>query len=259
MHVVRRLGRAPQGELAVGRPVGDRGVLLHRQVGAPLEEEQVLAHQVGCREAFRHVAELQVDELVEVAAVAVVVDARLGVRDRVRGVGDGAERLVGHVDQIERRGRGLFAHRRDGGDGIAHEAHLVGRQRVLVLAHGEDAEGDRQVLPGEHGLHAREGLGSRRIDAGDQGVGVGTAEQLGVQHAGEEQVVGESRSAGDLGGRVDLAERFADDSKLPVGPPGRRQLLNRRLLTGRHTGSPVPASRPRPACEPQLIPPPRRS
>src|SRR2546427_7960778 len=35
--------------------------------------------------------------------------------------------LVRHVDQIERRARGLLAHRRDGGDRIAHEAHLVGR------------------------------------------------------------------------------------------------------------------------------------
>src|SRR3989475_12950757 len=90
-------------------------------------------------------------------------------------------------------------------------------------------------------------------------LGVGAPEQLGVQHAGQEQVVGELGHAGDLGRRVDLAERVADDSKRRTGPPDRRRFFDRRLLTGAHTRSPAPARPAPPACAPPPIPRPRRS
>src|SRR5437773_11111789 len=75
-----------------------------------------------------------------------------------------------------------------------------------------------------------------------------TAEQPGVQHARQEQVVGESRNAGDFGGRVDLADRLPDHAK-----------GGRLLSTGTHTGSPAPARPAPPACAPPPVPPPRRS
>ena len=261
VHVVRRLGRAPQSELAVGegRPVGHRRVLLHRQMRAALEEQEIFAYQIGGREPLVHVAELEVDELVEVAAVAVVVDARLRVRNGMLGVRDGRQRLVRHVDQLERGGRDVLAHRGHARHGVTHEPHLVDRQGVLVLAHRQDAERDRQVPSGQHGFHARERPGFRWVDAGDPGVGMGTAEQFGVQHARKEQVVGEPRGTGDLGRRVDLADRFADDSKRCTGPPDRRRFFDRRLFTGAHTWSRGPARPAPPACEPQPIPRPRRS
>ena len=170
VHVMRRLGAAPQRELAVGGPLRHGRVLLHRQVGVALVEEQVLAHQVSPREARLHVAELEVNELVEVAAVAVVVDAGLGVGDGVLGVGDGAQRLVLDGHEVERRSRDVFVHGRHGRDRIADEPDLVRRERVLVLAHREDAEGDREVFPGQHGFHPGEPRGLRRVDADDLGV-----------------------------------------------------------------------------------------
>ena len=250
VHIVRRLGRAPERELAVGqgRPVGHRRVLLHRQMRAALEEEQVLAHQIRRGEPLVHVAELEVDEFVDVAAVAVVVDAGLGVRHRILSVRDRAQRLVGHVDQVERGGRDFLTHRGDACHRVAHEAHLVARQGMLILAHGQNPEGDRQVSTRQHSLHTRQGLGSRGINTRDAGVGMGTAEQLGVQHAGEEEVVGESRHAGDFGGRVHFADRRADHAQ-----------GGGRALTASHTGSPVPASHPRPADGPRPALRPRRS
>ena len=210
MHVVGRLRRAPKGDLPVrgGRPVRDGGVLLHRQVRAPVEEEEVLAHQVRVGEPGLDVAELQVDQLLQVALVAVLVDAGLGVRHGVFSIGDGAEPLVLDGDQIQCRCGGLLTRRRDGRDRIAYEAHLVERQRVLVLAHGEDAKGDRQVFPREHRFHTREGRRLRHVDADDAGVRVRAAEQLRVQHPGQEKIVCELRDPGDLGGRIDLAVGF---------------------------------------------------
>src|SRR5256886_2184253 len=95
----------------------------------------------------------------QVAAVAVVMDARLGMRDRVLGVRYRPQRFVPYLDEIERGRRDLLAHGGDARHGVADEPHLVDRQRVLVLAHGQNAERDREVPPREHGLHTGERLG----------------------------------------------------------------------------------------------------
>ena len=239
MHIVRCLGGAPQRELSIGRrgPVGHRRVLLHGQVGVPHEEEQVLAYEIGLRQASVDVAEFEMDELVDVPGIRIVVDRRLGMLDGVERVGEGPQHLVLDGDQVERLGGRFFAGGRDRRHGVAHEARFVERQGVLVLAHGEDAERDRQVLPDEHRFDAGESGGFGRVDRDDASVGVGAAEQLREEHPGQEQVVGEPGNARDFRGRVHLA----------VGLP--HYLEPCRLLTGRHTGSPVPASRPRPASE----------
>ncbi len=243
--VVGRLGGAPQRELPVRRPVGHGRVLFHREVRAALEEERVLAHQVGVPERLLHVAELEVDQLVQVPLVTVVVDAGFGVGEGVLGIGDRAQRLVANGDAGERGGGRLLGGRGDGRHGIAHETDLVERQRMLVLAHRENAKGDGQILAGEHPLHAREPGCGRGVDGDDASVGVGTAEQFGVQHAGQEQIVGEPRRAGDFRRRIDLPERFPDHAK--------------GALTGCHTSSPVPARPARRACGPPPAQRPRRS
>ena len=245
--VVWCLRRAPQRDLAVGRPVGQRGVLLHRQVRVAFEEEEVLAHDVRRGEALFHVAELEVDELVEVTRVAVVVDARLGVGERVHRRADFGQQLVLDVDQVERRRRGLLGGRGDRGHGIADEAHLVHAQGVLVLADGEDPERDREVLPGEHRLHTVEALGSGRVDPEDTGVWMRAAQQPGVEHAGQGEVVGEFGRARDLGDGVHLAVRLSYDAE------------TRALLIPGHTATPGARSRPLRACGPPPARRPRRS
>ena len=60
-------------------------MLLHGQVGAAFKKEQIFPHHVALGDAGVGVAEFEVDELVEVAGVAVVVDARLGMSDCVLG------------------------------------------------------------------------------------------------------------------------------------------------------------------------------
>ncbi len=151
-------------------------MLLHREVRAALEEKGVFAHQVGVSKPLLHVAELEVNQLVQVPQVAVLVDAGLGVGERVHGVGDGAQRLVLDGDAAERGGGCLLAGRRHGRHGIAHEPHLVEGKRVLVLTDREDSKRDGEVLAGEHGLHARERGGLRRVDRDDAGVGMRAAQ-----------------------------------------------------------------------------------
>ena len=76
MNVVRSLRRTPKRQLFIGIEVGNRRMLLHRQVRVAFVEESVFANQIGFRKTFFNVAELKRDFLVNIAAVAVFVNAR---------------------------------------------------------------------------------------------------------------------------------------------------------------------------------------
>ncbi len=210
--VVGRLGRGPERELAVGAPLGQRRVLLHRQVRVALEVEDVLADEVGRRERRLHVAELERHRLVHVRPVAVLVDAHLRVLQRILDGHEGAQRLVLHLDQLGRALGRLLVHRGHRRDRVADHAHLLHAERFLVLRHRQDAElHARQVVPGDHRVDAGQRAGARRVDALDERVRMRAAQQLAVGHPRHHHVVGELGLADDLGPRVDLGQRLADD------------------------------------------------
>ena len=102
VHVVRRLRARPQHELAVRILRRDGRVLLDRQVRVALIEERVLEDAIRVGERLLDVAEAERHGLVDVAAIAVLVNPRLVVREAVVGIAERAQRLVLDVDQIER-------------------------------------------------------------------------------------------------------------------------------------------------------------
>ena len=212
MDVVGRLRRRPHRELAVRAEVGDRGVLLEREMRRPLVEEEVVVDAVGDGESLLGVAELHRDELVEVAAIAVVVDPRLGTRDRVVDRAERRQGLVLHLDGFKGVEGGVLVDRRHGRDGIPDVADPVGGERVLVLRDRQDPEGDRQIAAGCHRDHTGRRESLRRVDTDEPRVGDRRAEQLAVEHPRQEQVVGELRLPRHLRGRVDLRIRPADDA-----------------------------------------------
>ena len=71
------------------------------------------------------------------------------------------------------------------------------------------------------------------VDRLDAGVGVGAAEHLGVQHAGELHVVGVDGLAGDLAGALDAGDGLADVAVLALGSSSRvlRLLCHRSYLS----------------------------
>ena len=87
--------------------------------------------------------------------VSVLVDARLLVREAVFRRRKRAERLVLHVDQVERFERRQLVSRNHRRDRVAHETHFVGREGVLVLADWQDAVRNRKVGAGENEMNAR--------------------------------------------------------------------------------------------------------
>ena len=92
MHVVRRLRARPERQLAVLIDGADRGMLLDRQVRVALEEEGVVEDLVGAGQRLVDVTELEVGPLVDVALFAVVVDAGLGMTQRLFRRGDRGQR-----------------------------------------------------------------------------------------------------------------------------------------------------------------------
>src|SRR5439155_11506210 len=121
----------PERELAFAVDGGDGSMLLDRQVRVALVEKNVLEHVVRFGERLVHVAELESLKAVDVALLAVALDARLGSRERLLGIGDGLERLVPDVDEIERLERGLLVAGDDGDDWVADVAHALGGERVF--------------------------------------------------------------------------------------------------------------------------------
>ena len=97
--------------------------------------------------------------------VAVVVDARLGMREAVLGRRERAERLVLDVDQVDapRSAVGLVARDRPPRPGSPTKRTLSRHERVLVLADRQDAVGDREVVAGEHQVHAVDRCGARDV------------------------------------------------------------------------------------------------
>ena len=122
-----------------------------------------------------------------------------------------SRRFVLDVDQIERFERSQLVACDDGSDRIADEANAIDGERVLVLAHGEDAVRNREVAAVQDEEHARVGARARRVDADNARVRRRGSQELTVHHARQHDVVGELRLTGRLRAAVDAAAGFADD------------------------------------------------
>ena len=217
MQIVRILRARPKRELAVAVARGERGVLLHRHMGVALEEEHVLEYVVRLRQRLLDIAELERLVAMDVARLAIVVNARLRMRQSFLGRGNRRQRLIFHFDQFQRLGCRLFVFRDHCRHRIADIAHALGRERVLVLRHRHDAVGNGKIAPGQHQLHARMAFSARDVDRFDSSVRMRRAQQLRVEHARQREVVGVAQLARHLGAAVDAAPRMPDDIEFLPG------------------------------------------
>ena len=210
MNVVRCLGCAPQRELVVGVVITNRCVLLHRQVCITFIEESIFANQISLSESFVGFTEFQRDFFMNVAAVAVFMNARLIYTDAFFNRRDCLQGFVIDLNQIHRVEGDVFINGGDRRYRIANEAHLVDAKSVFILTDGKNAVGNWQVLAGEHCQHTGQRQSFREIDAFDQGVWQVATENSAIEHARQKDVVGKLRLAGALGAGIDLAKGLAD-------------------------------------------------
>ena len=191
-----------------------------------LEEEDVLPNVVRARQSTIDVAKLERDELVDVVGAAVILDA-LVLRRRQRGLDrhHRFEALVCDHDRVTRGGRDLLLGRGDRRDRVADVAHFLVLEGALVLRHRQDAELDRQVRAGDHGLDAGDPARGGSIDREDARVGMRAAKDLAVERTGQQHVVGVDGATGHLGRSVNLGQRLPNDAQahLPTMWGGRRR------------------------------------
>ena len=189
--------------------VGFHGVVTHHG-----EMEDVLEDLVRLREAPLHVAQLDVFvvadvrvlpgvrevDVVEVAGAGrALVQHRRAVGQRLIEGGDVGKLLVFDADE----GNGLLGRQPVPG---GHRGH--GLAHVARPFHGQDGTVPQtvavvgvhvpEVVPGEHGHDPRDSQGRACVDGKDARVGIGAAQDPGIQHARNVQVPRELRFAGDL-------------------------------------------------------------
>jgi hypothetical protein len=135
-------------------------------------------------------------------------DGRI-LRHRFKGVQDRGKRLVVHINQLHGVSGLTGALGRHNGYRLPYITHFVPGQRRLLrgiqLIHGalsrhgpgryvlEDAG---YILSGQYGHHARQVAGWRRIHRPDPGMGVGAAQDGGVEQVGQLDVIYEGTIAG---------------------------------------------------------------
>jgi len=213
VEIVWGLRAGPDGQFSVGVFDGYGGVLLDREMGAALVEENVFEDFVGFGEGFFNVAEFEGDAFVDVAFFAVIVDARFGSGESFFGIGDSGQDFVVDVDEVESLEGGELLAGDDGGDRIADVADVIDAEGLFVLTDGKDSVFDGEIFAGENQIDAGMGEGAGGADLSNARVGMRGAQEFAVGHAGEKNVVGKTSLASDFGASIDAAARDADDAK----------------------------------------------
>ena len=191
------LGGTPDTHVSVGGVVaGNEATGLHRvgrvAVGAEFFPPRVL----GLAEGRLDVADIYLGGTGEIAAVGRVHDHR--IRQRFGDIRYRRHWLIVDLDEVNGvlgQVAALGDHDRDRLAGVAHGVGGQGRLQVVVQSrqrehpHGDGLGKVGHVGVGEHGFDAIEGQGRRCVDAQHPGVGVGTAQDGGVQHPRQTDVV----------------------------------------------------------------------
>ena len=197
-HEVRRLSGHPKIELLAGRvPTRHRRVRLQAHMGGGLVVVVAADGDLGLGARRAGVA-VAANRLHGEVPDGVVVHGRgLAGPGGLSGHRAGP-RLVDDVDQIE-RGRGLGRGAgRHCGHLLTDEPDPASRQREPVAERLTQVQVGAvcDVVGGDHRGHSAEGLGPGRVDAADVGVGVGAAQDAGLEHSGQHHVGGVDGRAG---------------------------------------------------------------
>ena len=189
-------GLGARGELepAIGRPLRERGVRLHRRVLGPGGAERLLDDHVGIREGALGITVEEPEAVADVRPGQWPHTDRHGVAGRAaalrmeerRPLGNGRERVedggqlrVAHAERARGGARSSRRRRRHRRDDVAHEARRV-REHVLVLQLAAVASEVHGVLRKQR---HRAGRQRRRVDGQHTCVGVRRAHEGRVPHA----------------------------------------------------------------------------
>ena len=237
---VGRLRGGVDGQLpAGGVDLGHDAPRLHGLIGVPVLVEGLDDDAVGVGEGGVDVAPRLAGPVMDVGLRLRPHDGPVGVEGLLDG-GDRRERPVLDLDQLAgvlRHPAGVGHH---DGHRIADVTDPVDGQRpergVVDAGQGQGPEerigAARQVGAGQDQMHAGEGPGGVEVDGADLGVGGGAAEEGGVEHAGDRDVVDVAAGAGQEPLVLDAPDPGSDeapgDGFTHGGPPPVRRRGGRR-------------------------------
>jgi len=119
--------------------------------------------------------------------------------------------LVFHFNEGQRFLGNLLADSRHRCHFVAHIAHLLGGQELLVAGVAEHAPLDAGRVPaGDDGLDPGQPFSLAGVNAHDAGVGIRAAQDPGAQHPGQHQIGGEFGLPGRFGRRINARHSGAD-------------------------------------------------
>jgi len=155
----------------------------------------------------------------QIARLRVVNEIRLRLH-RLFGIEVRGQDFILDVDEFERLLGDRFRNGNHAGYVVAHVAHLVERQRIFVVAHGQNAVRIRCILSHRNRNDPFALLRSARVYALYASVRIRRMQNLADQHAGQAEVVGVLARAGGFPGRVDHRGGLADNGEIahPVIP-----------------------------------------
>ena len=201
----------------VGR--GQDGARLHRHAAQPLADHPLLDHAMGLGEGRVGVARLDRSCVLDVLR-RVVVELGRAVGHGGERVGDRGQRLPVDDHRGGAVGRGLVRGRDHGGHRLAHVAHAVHRERVVLPPDARSwprrrprrrrrrsaaaRSGARMSSPGHDHAHAGQRCAPPRCRSRGCARGRGAAHEGHVVQAGQRDVGDVARRAGDQA-RVFLA------------------------------------------------------
>ena len=198
---ISALGGRPDSPLVV-LVLGDGAVRLNGRMHHLLSAVIALVGVIGLGKGLIRVAGLHRGKDREVAGAWVVDGRGVGLHG-VEGVKHRLKRLILHLDEGCGEGSGLLGGGADGGDLVAHHAHLLAAERLLVrqLLEGlgvAEVVALGEVLSGQHALDAGDLERLGEVYALYERMGVWRVHQLAVIHTGQVHVVRVDGGAGDL-------------------------------------------------------------
>ena len=182
---------------------------LHRGVGDLGGVVMLLADEGCIGEALLQVPELVVVLLLDVVWLALVdpISRRL---HRLQRIEPRRERVVVHLNQLQRFLGDFGAGGSDRGDVVADVAHPIECKDTLVVPDGQDAVGIGRVAAGCDRFDARQRFRFRGIDGPDARVRMRRVQDLAEEHSRRNKVVGVFTQAGHFSRGVGHGERLAD-------------------------------------------------
>ena len=225
-HERRALRRGVDGERVLGA-LGHRHQRLERRMHHLLRAEAMLEYALGALHGARRIAAPQPEVERDVGILHALQVLEIGkgagglqrlVHDRLRAhrlhlVVDGRQLVVFGGDEVHRFFRHVRVGREHHCHRLANVAHLVQRKHGLIVERRSVVRIRHHGLyfrRGDNAVHAGHGPRGSRVDAPDAPVRNARAEDLGVEHAGQAQVVHVLRAAGNLEPRLEPRHRAAD-------------------------------------------------